>query len=318
VLIPVATATLIPVMLPTTAPEPTATPLAASAQPTLTRDGRAGCELVELYPGYPGYRGYVTGIDGPGEVACLDDLIAANPRFDKPTEDAANQVAAQSIGLTGSPTDWTWENWMAIEAERGLVPTCYSCLFQDLDPPPSRKSAEWDSTDPRLQMGGYGTSDALFSAVTRAGLELNMVAFYEDKFDPDDQDALGPDHVLRAVIGLQWQGHHTAPEMLDAYDQLFAFLSEPGLQFIDVSGETVLAQGGYAPTPPTAHIEDQVYMIRMSAEAMCAAMPEDTCTAWLGQYDAVEVAFLNEVLRSGPDVSYAEWIREEVPALFLF
>jgi hypothetical protein len=273
---------------------------------------------VELYPGYPGYRGYVTGIDGPGEVACLDDLIAANPRFDKPTEDAANQVAAQSIGLTGSPTDWTWENGMAIEAERGLVPTCYSCLFQDLDPPPSRKSAEWDSTDPRLQMGGYGTSDALFSAVTRAGLELNVVAFYEDKFDPADQDALGPDHVLRAVIGLQWQGHHTAPEMLDAYDQLFAFLSEPGLQFIDVSGETVLAQGGYAPTPPTAHIEDQVYMIRMSAEAMCAAMPEDTCTAWLGQYDAVEVAFLNEVLRSGPDVSYAEWIREEVPALFLF
>ena len=120
---------------------------------------------------------------------------------------------------------------MAIEAERGLLPTCYSCLFQDLDPPPSRESADWDPADPRLQMGGYGTSEALTHAATRAGLGLNSAAFFEDMFDPDDQDALGADHVLRAFVGLVWPGHHTAPEMLDLYDALFAQYAEPGVAF---------------------------------------------------------------------------------------
>ena len=81
---------------------------------------------------------------------------------------------------------------------------------------------------------------------------------------------------------------------------------------------TILAQVGYAPTPSTADIEDQVYMIRTSAEAMCAGMPEDGCTVWLGQYSAIEDLFLSERLSLGPEISYAEWLREEVPDLFLF
>lgn len=279
----------------------------------------ASCELVELYPGYPGYRGYVAGIDGPGEVACLDDLVARNPRFDRETEDAANLAAARAIGLTGTFRDWTWENWMVIEAERGLAPTCYSCLFRDLDASPVRESAAWDPTDPRLQMGGYGTSEALTQAATGAGMDPSSIAFFEVKFDPDDEDALGPDHMLRAVVGMTWPGHHTAPELLSAYDELFALYAEPGTVFLDLGlmWDTVIAQGGYAPTPPTAHLEDQLYMIRTSAEAMCVEMSAaDMCRGWLGQYDGIENLFLSEYRRSGPDISYAEWLREEFPDLF--
>jgi len=256
----------------------------------------------------------VTGIDGPAEFACLSDLIAADPGFDQAAVDAANLAAAKSIGLAGSPVDWTWENWMAIEAERGLLPTCYSCLFQDLDPPPSRESAAWDAADPRLQMGGYGTSEALSQAATRAGLGLNSAAFFEDMFDPNDQDTLGADHVLRAFVGLGWSGHHTAPEMLDLYDALFTQYAESDSIFFDPGQmwETILDQGGYAPTPPTAHLDDQMFMVRTSAEAICSQMAEDTCDAWLAYYDGIEARFLTEVSRSGPDVSYADWLREEI------
>ena len=33
---------------------------------------------------------FVAGVKGPGEVACLEELTANNPSFDKDAEDAAN------------------------------------------------------------------------------------------------------------------------------------------------------------------------------------------------------------------------------------
>jgi hypothetical protein len=260
----------------------------------------------------------VAGIDGPGEVACLADLIASNPAFDRAAEDAANLAAAGTIGLAGSPSDWTWENWMAIEAERGLPATCYSCLFRDLGPSPQRQSAAWDLADPRLRMGGYGTSEAITQAAAAAGLGPNASAFFQEKFDPIDDDNLGPDHVLRAVVGLTWPGHHKAAEMTDAYDQLSALLAAPGTAFFDpaLMWDTVLAQGGYAPTPPTARVEDQMYMIRTSAEAMCVEMPADVCSGWLRQYDGIEALFFSELRRSGSNIVYAEWLRQQFPDLF--
>ena len=99
--------------LPTVAPTPTATPPplqaalpTATATPlpieaTSTQVVVGGCTLVELYPGYPGYRGYVAGVDGPGEVACLQDLMTDDPTFNKEAEDAANLAAAQAVVQPG-------------------------------------------------------------------------------------------------------------------------------------------------------------------------------------------------------------------------
>ena len=109
------TATPRVVRLPTVVPTPTATPPPMKAAlattppiPVLGGPGAApseveagACNLVELYPGYPGYRGYVTGVDGPGDVACLQDLIAEVPNFDKSREDAANVAAAQAVVQPG-------------------------------------------------------------------------------------------------------------------------------------------------------------------------------------------------------------------------
>jgi hypothetical protein len=272
---------------------------------------------VELYPGYPGYRGYIAGVKGSGEIACLQELIAADPSFNKDAEDAANLSAARVIGLNGAPIDWTWENWMAIEAERGLAPTCYSCLFRDDGPGPDRRMAAWDPSDPRLQMGGYGTSEAIGQAAARAGLGRGAAArLLQDMFDPDDQDGLGADHVLRALIGLTWPGHHTAVEMLDAYDVLIAEVSAPGTGFFDPGQlwEMMLDQGGYAPTPPTATLDDQLYMVRISAEAACVSMPDDTCRAWLATYGRIEGQWLTEWAQTPLDdvPSYAAWLRENV------
>jgi hypothetical protein len=211
---------------------------------------------------------------------------------------------------------------MVIEAERGLPRICYSCIFRDPGPQEGGQRAEWDPTDPRLQMGGYGTSQAIAAMLARAGVNPggNTEASFQRILDPNDEDDLGADHVLRALIGATWPGHHTAPQMLDAYDQLFAALSEPGVQFIDPDPlwESMLAQGGYAPTPPSADIEDQFYMIRTGMETRCAAMPEDQCQTQLSLYDEFETQFLVEVgsTQLGADMSYAAWLRKNYPDLF--
>jgi hypothetical protein len=80
----------------------------------------------------------------------------------------------------------------------------------------------------------------------------------------------------------------------------------------------MLAQGGYAPTPPGADIEDQLYMIRTGMEARCAATTPDICETQLSLYDEFETQFLVEVgsTQLSADMSYAAWLRENYPDLF--
>lgn len=96
---------------------------AAASPESVSALGNSGCELVELYPGYPGYIGYVMSVDGVGDHACLEDLEDEDRSFDRKAEDDANLKAARSLSINGGSELWTWENWMAIEAERGMVPT---------------------------------------------------------------------------------------------------------------------------------------------------------------------------------------------------
>lgn len=154
-----------------------------------TTDDTAGCDPVELYPGYPGYQGYVTGVDGIGDHACLNDLKAASPSFDRSREDAANLAAADRIGLHGGPGDWTWENWMAIEGERGLPPTCYFCAFAGADTRPEPMGTSVDPDDPRLVLGTYGTTVAVNRYVT-------------EYHNPSLTNLIPYDHVLRAMAYL--------------------------------------------------------------------------------------------------------------------
>jgi hypothetical protein len=117
------------------------------------------CTLVELNPGYPGYRGMITGLKGIGDFQCLQQLERQDPTFDRTAEDTANRRAAVALEIRGGPSDWTWENWMEIEIERGMVPQCYACLLVDPSIYPLSNGAQVPSDDPRLITGmleGYG------------------------------------------------------------------------------------------------------------------------------------------------------------------
>jgi hypothetical protein len=295
-------------VIPTREPLPSSESTNQSGSSAPTANESLDCFAVELYPGYPGYRGYVTGIDGPSEITCLDQLTATDPRFDKAHEDEANVAAARAIGLNGSPAEWTWENWMAIEAERGLPSTCYSCLFSRTDSESKHQTAPIDIFDQRLWLGGYGTTEALLQAAAGAGMGTSSSAFYIERF--------GGDHVLRAFIGSTWPGHHSAPEMLEAFSILFANYAQAGTLFIDPHQmwNVMLDQGGYAPTPSTAHIKDQMYMVRMGIEAMCAPGAISVCEPFIQQYEqGVEAVFRSELVTTNPNIVYVEWLREHYP-----
>lgn len=129
---PVQNAMLVLAFLATAGSHVAAQELTPSPFPTLIDGGMVGsdvpgapCTLVELAPGYPGYRGFVTGLFGPGEATCLEELQRRNPWFDRGQQDAENLAAAARLGLAGDPSHWVWENWLAIEAKRGLPLTCY-------------------------------------------------------------------------------------------------------------------------------------------------------------------------------------------------
>ncbi len=304
----VATATHAPTQVPTRAPQPTSTPRATETPiariPTLAPISTVAeevttCTMVELYPGYPGYRGYIAGLDGPGEVACLEELSADDPGFDKDAEDAANITAARAIGLNGFPVNWTWENWMAVEGQRGLPPTCYSCLIfgESLD----HKVAAYDPSDPRLWFGGFGTTNVV--GVWDPSLSATQFNF---------------DHRLRGFIGVSWPGNHAAPEVADLYDELAVQLGAPGMTFFDPQSLWIalLDQGGYVPTPATASLGDQLYTVGVGAEAIFASMASDVCQTWLNFYEGTQQTYINELSTGESNLPYADWLRENLPTPF--
>lgn len=228
---------------------------------TVRRPTRAQCQAVELRPGYPGYAGYVTGLAGFGDAACLDTLLIENPGFDHAVEDAENLAAASRLGVDGTPDEWPWENWMAIEAERGTWPTCYSCAIFGATPR-SGFPADWViPDDPRLLIGGYATT----TAVDRLSAEFGRL------------DSLFPyDRHLRAVAGLLQPGYLDPWAMLETYRGIAAAVTST--QYIDVHylWGSLIEQGGYAPVPTSATMEDQEFMIWTALEAVANFMPDDS------------------------------------------
>jgi hypothetical protein len=225
-------------------------PVLVTATSSTERSSLLGgrCELVELQPGYPGYRGYVTGVDGVGDFACLSDLMEDNPSFSRSEENRANRAAARSLGINGGPTAWTWENWMAIEAERGLPPTCYSCLF---DPDNLRAEPTIHNVDPddaRLNIGGPFGSSVWYQLQSKLGVS---------SFPPVTN------YYFRALAySLEPGTYWNAIELLGIYETIYqvVFL-ENGNPEIETLWCFALSQGGYAPTPRNANMSDQEFML---------------------------------------------------------
>jgi hypothetical protein len=108
----------------------------------------------------------ITGLKGVGDFQCLETLQDQNLAFDRATEDKENLAAAKRLGIRGMFKDWTWENWMSIEIERGLIPQCYACLLLDPSAYGFSNGATIASDDPRLLIGmseGYALETYVLS-----------------------------------------------------------------------------------------------------------------------------------------------------------
>lgn len=262
--------------------------------------GAAQCQSVELFPGYPGYRGYVTGVDGIGDFACVEDLVAADPAFDPVVQDGENQAAAQLLGLDGEPVDWTWENWMAIEAERGLWPTCYSCAIGDAADRAEPVNPLVAPDDPRLLLGGYRTTYAL----SRLG-EIHNVAL------PDPNGfGIQFDHHLRALVGMANPGHWNARQVLMGYDGVVDFLFSSQYINMEFVWGNLIAQGGYAPTPSTAMDDDQIAMIAWGGEALFPFMSSDARDVTARNVEAGIQGWRLARYNDPAAPSFAEFLRE--------
>lgn len=287
--------------------------LVGQAQATTTssrgtsRGRSSSCELVELYPGYPGYRGYITGLDGIGDHECLNDLEAMDPSFSRQSEDSQNTRAARALDISGSMNVWTWENWMAIEAERGMQPACYACLLFD-GPGPEPNGASVDVADPRILIGtsmSYLTGDttALSRLSQKHGVQLQGFA---------------SDQHFRALVGLLYAGRHlNAAQMLEAYDEvvemLYARNSSGNFQYLDVNAlsQLLLDQGGYAPTPEDAYPEDQLFLFFCGIFSLQPYYDPYSFDLVMSRLDRLVAEWELERSSSGPTLSFAEFLRRE-------
>lgn len=215
-----------------------------------------GCTLVELHPGYPGYQGYVTGVEGIGDHACLEDLEARNANFSKTREDKANLDAARAIGLSGGPDLWTWENWMQIEAERGMTPTCYTCAgFAGIRAEPTGTGIGYD--DPRLilGMGSLGTV-----TIHRAWERENGLSTWASRRTTDFE---------LMIIVRTFNGPLNAEEVIEiAMDSLGGLYGTTNgtASRVDTQGawDRMVERGGYFDVPGSAAIDDQLAIMFLS------------------------------------------------------
>ncbi|MGH2558422.1 MAG: hypothetical protein ACRDJH_05100 [Thermomicrobiales bacterium] len=265
--------------------------------------GQGTCELVELYPGYPGYRANLPGMVGPGDTACLNDLQALDPNFSRNREDQLNLEAARRLGVTSGFKDWTWETWLAIEAERGFLPVCYSCIFTNNGAPLPSLPPGTDLNDPRIRIGRYGERSVALRFFHERGFDLSLA-----------HDA-PTDNQLRALLGISNPGRYlTASEVATLQEE---FLKQwYGVDGPSMSGylnpgvllDSLFHQGGYWPTPSSATEADQYFMIAEGVLAVGIGMSDDLTRQLMAEVDQAFLLWRVEGGSTRP--SFGQWLRD--------
>ncbi|CAN5259734.1 hypothetical protein BH24CHL2_BH24CHL2_6340 [soil metagenome] len=229
-----------------------------------TQSTNLDCTIVELYPGYPGYRGNITGVmphyGGLGDYECMHILEQDFPQFDRAQEDRANQQAADALGINGPMNLWTWENWMLIEAERGLLPSCYTCLMFDTMSTPHRMNVYPDPDDYRILTGFIGQTTGIHAITNSLGAsspgEVRLTSEYY----------AGDDYVLRATAYVMGGPTQNAQELYEEMQRWVQhlFLPSDGISNIlpsEILRIAIWEQGGYSWVPDNATVDDQVTMM---------------------------------------------------------
>lgn len=270
-----------------------------SPKQTRSRQGSSQeCEMVELYPGYPGYRGYVTGLDGVGDHACLNDLLAEDAFFSRDEEDRENRRAGRRLGIQSSFDEWTWENWLAVEAERGMTPTCYACALFNADERAEPRNTPVLRDDPRLLLGELG-EDSVYRRYA-AKNNISTTGFVLD------------DYQLRAIIGMANPGEHlNATELLDGYENLLDQLHSPG-QFLDAARMCrMLAKGGgYFPVPENAAADDQVFAVLVGLLGIQPFAVPDFFEGTMSHFERLITGWRQEIGQGGQQ-TFAEYLQAE-------
>lgn len=257
------------------------------------------CNLVELRPGYPGYLGYVTGVDGIGDHACEEELEREDPSFSKRDEDRENRRAAQRLGIRGSEELWTWENWLAIESERGLTSTCYWCAFANAEQRGVPPYTDIEYSDPRLQCGTFGDNSVLEAYAMRNG-----IGYFGDTLH---------DYAIRAVAVLtSGEAHLNAKELIDAYADILdnyhtAGGSVPNFAYY---WDVIVWRGGYFELPAGATVDDQIFLVLLAIEPFKGYFPGPFWNAISIQVTTAAEEWRMELAR-GSNMSFREYLAEE-------
>ena len=274
----------------------------AGAQSNCTDD-----ELIPLYPGYPGFRGYLPDTVGQLEWLCPDELDRLNPRFYRRTEDRRSRGAAEALGIAGVKEDWTWENWMAIEAERGLPSTCFACAIFNppafsLREPPGRVDR---SSDPRY----------LISSLA----EKNIALRWADSIGGNTASILNSaptDLQIKALSGLTAAGDYlTAQEVVNLSEELLALLFgiEEGPVFRFDTGKAcrnLFDQHGYAPTPEDASVDDQIFTMVAGFHGISFLLPTNTANIHQSMLSRLIQDWQMEVMSEVRTPSLGEWLQD--------
>lgn len=256
------------------------------------------CTRVEVFPGYPMYRGYITGVNGAGDIVCAEELAAAG--FSRSDMIATLADAGASLGISGYLSDWTWENWMAVEAASGLPVTCFPCLMPPNQLPREPVNPLIHVYDPRLAFGEPDDTAKVLAIAADHGIDL---AAMKRRF-PSNQH-------LRAFaqLAVDGQGYLNAPELAAVYDLIGEILASGSqtLPGYDELWPIALARGGYAPTPASAPIDVQRYMMDWALEVSTWSVSPVFEEGIWNNYRLNVDAWMAERWQ-GSEVSLGEWL----------
>jgi hypothetical protein len=257
--------------------------------------------MVELNPGYPGYRGFVTGLYGAGEAACLETLERLSPWFDRDQEDKLNARAARRLGLTGDASTWVWENWLAIEVERGSGPVCYLKAYAQMAAGVPFERMLVAPDDARLRVGQIDSSGLIGRVAAEAGVPRWRL---ENVFHTDYQ--------LRATawaaLGNVGYPQVDAVELESAIIQIAEEMDRLGGS-IRLVAPLIQSQGGYAPVPATACPLDQIFLAWTAMSVHTMQVPGQVGTAMLNVFEQ-HITGWQSALATGSTLTLREYLIE--------